>query len=252
MRNAILYWWVGLLLPIYSAMGQGTFQNLNFEAAQVAGYSPGAAIPIIAGLPGWAAGVEGTNKSVTVAYDTLSLGGALISINDVNTGYGFAPIEGTFSAYLFSQGLSSPIATSISQTGLVPPGTMSLLAGMRVQGPAPIVMLGGEAINMIPLASFPTYTLYAGDISAFGGMNETLSFTEPPPVQGSLSGLVLDSIQFSAQPVPEPSELALAGIGALLVGWRVLRRRRGSIPQRGRASASASASASVLQVSPIY
>jgi hypothetical protein len=225
-QNVRLYQWAAFVIPICSAIGQGTFQNLNFESAQVSGLSPGANLPITAGLPGWAAGVDGSNKAGTIWYDTLSLGGALISVNDANTGFGFAPIEGSFSAYLFSQGLSSPIAMSISQSGLVPSGTMSLEVKMRVQGPSPVVMLGGQVISMFPLASFPTYTLYGGDASAFAGQVATLSFTEPPPPQASLSGLVLDSIIFSSQSIPEPGVFALSALAALLMGWRVLKQRR--------------------------
>jgi hypothetical protein len=83
----------------------------------VAGYAPGVYIPITVGLPGWAAGVDGSNKTSLLVYDGISLGGAALSICDANTGFGFTPIEGNFSAYLFSQGLSSPLAMSISQTG---------------------------------------------------------------------------------------------------------------------------------------
>lgn len=227
-QNARLCCWVGFLLPVCSALAQGTFQNLNFESAQVAGYSPGASIPISAGLPGWAAGVTGTNKTATIIYDYISLGAGFISICDTgaSTFYlTFTPIEGKFSVDLFSQGLASPFSTSISQTGLVPSGTMSLQAKMDVQGPTPVVMLGGQVINMIPLAVFPTYTLYGGDISAFGGQTVTLSFTEPPPTQSSPGSLLLDSIVFSPQPVPEPAALGFYALGTLLIGWRLLPRR---------------------------
>ncbi len=38
--------------PIHA---QGTFQNLNFESANLSGYSPGNHVPVSDALPGWSA-----------------------------------------------------------------------------------------------------------------------------------------------------------------------------------------------------
>jgi hypothetical protein len=103
---------------------------------------------------------------------------------------------------------------------------MSLEAQMVVHGPTPVVMLGGQAINMVPLASFATYTLYGADVSAFAGQAATLSFTEPAPTQYLQSSLELDGIVFSPEPVPEPSPFFLFTLGALLLRRRVLGRCR--------------------------
>jgi PEP-CTERM motif len=225
-RPAWLLIGLALLLGVAGATAQGTFQNLGFESALVSGHAPHDGLPITSALPGWAAGVDGADKTATVYYDAVSLGGPFIAINDANTGFGFTPIQGRFSACLFSTGGNLPVATSISQTGLVPADTMSLQAQMVVQGPTPVVMLGGQVINMVPLAAFPAYTLYGADVSAFAGQTATLSFTEPPPGQASVSSLELDGIVFSSEPIPEPGTIAMLSLGALLVGWHVLRRRR--------------------------
>jgi hypothetical protein len=213
-----------LSFGIVAADAQGTFQNLDFESADVAGYGIGSSsVPISSALPGWS-GFYGANQTSQVWYDGISLGGVIISVVDANAAqYGFGPLQGNYSVALFGQGLSSPMSTTISQTGMVPNGTISLRAMMAWSGAAPIVSLGGQIITMMPLQTFGSYTLYGGDISSFAGQVATLSFTEPPPIQSSPSSLLLDGIVFSAQAIPEPNVFGLLGAGGLLLalrGWR--------------------------------
>jgi hypothetical protein len=234
MRRQIPSWlFAGLavLLGVRGAAGQGAFQNLGFESGNIPPATPiSSLVSTNAGLPGWtvylfqpAFGVEPLPQ---VVYDGTSTGGAFVAINDAKTGFGFAPLQGTFSAVLYAGGGPSDQSATISQTGLVPAGTMSLRAFMQWSLVAPIVMLGGQNINMVPLQTFPNYTLYGGDISAFAGQVVALSFTEPPPAPAVASELILDNIVFSTQGVPEPSFFALSALGALLLGVRVLGRRR--------------------------
>ena len=68
--------------------------------------------------------------------------------------------------------------SSISQAGFVPFGTESLQFQVGIATSPFIVTLDGEIINIAPLATFSTYTLYGGDVSAFAGLNETLTFHE--------------------------------------------------------------------------
>ena len=116
------------------------FVNLDFESATVSGYSPGSSdVPTTSALPGWTAYYSnsiGTYASAEVWYDTISLGGNIISIVDskVFSSY-FGPIQGRYSAFLFGGGgPDGPISASISQTGLVPVGTESLLFDARDYG----------------------------------------------------------------------------------------------------------------------
>lgn len=217
-----------LLCVALPAQGQGTFENLDFESANIAGYPVNSShVPITLAIPGWS-GFYGTNQTSDVWYDGVSLGGVMISVVDSNVAqYGFSPLQGKFSAALFGGigGIGTPLAATISQTGLVPAGTKSLQAIWWSEDGNPVVTLGGQTINMVPLASYPTYTLYGGDISSFAGEVETLSITEPPPAQGSPSMLELDNIQFSDQAIPEPGVFGLFALGALVLIWRVLRRR---------------------------
>lgn len=218
-----------------STQAQGTFQNLDFESASPAGYSPGVGdFPVTAAFPGWGVyysspGV-GTKTATTVWYDAVSLGGAFVSLNDTGTGFGFTPIQGMYSAYLFGGPSSyfptngAPTYSAISQTGLIPTGTMSVLMDVKA-GNGFTVSLGGQPINMIALQIFPNYTRYAGDVSAFAGLTAQLTISAPPT--GVPNGVLLDDIGFSPESVPEPGVFGLWVPGALLVGGRVLGRRTG-------------------------
>jgi hypothetical protein len=227
-----------IIVPLLFSSGldglaQG-FVNLDFESANPSGYSPGANnLPTSSAFPEWGVyysspGV-GTNAPTRVWYDSLSLGGAFISVNDVNTGSGFAPIQGQYSAYLFggpSDYFSidgNPTYVTLSQTGLVPNGTESLEMDVRA-GNGFTVTLGGQAINMVPLETFPGYTTYGGDISGLAGSIAQLSVTAPPT--GVPNAVLLDNIRFSSQFVPEPGVFSLSALGALLLGWHGLGRRR--------------------------
>jgi hypothetical protein len=226
--------WVGCLALVLSgalsAQGQGTFENLNFESADLSGYSPASDVPITNALPGWSAYVStsGVPTPLTLVwYDGISFGGAAVSVVDTNIGVsGFYPLQGQYSAYLFGGGSYPLASTTISQTSLVPSGTESLLMDARVSGAAFIVTLGGQTINMIPLQVFANYTLYGGDVSSFAGQVAALSFTVPPAAVAQPSMFELDNIQFSNQAVPEPGVFGLSVLGVLVLGWRVLGRRR--------------------------
>jgi hypothetical protein len=209
------------LLAAVSADAQGTFQNLNFEEASIPVSTPvNSSIPISEALPDWTAYfTSGTtvNAQTQVNYDTISLGGPIISVIDASAP-AFAPLQGTYSAFLFGGGSSTPLySASISQTGTVPTGTQSLLFDAYVSGAPFVVTLGGQAINMTPLETFAHYTLWGGTIpSSFAGQTETLSFTEPPATGVQPSMFELDDIVFSTSSVPEPSPLVLTGLGAFV------------------------------------
>jgi hypothetical protein len=210
-----------------SISAQDTFENLDFESANVSGHSPGNLVPISDALPGWSAYFTSgttTYPQTQVVYDGISLGGAVISVIDDNAA-AFSPLQGNYSAFLFGggYGVNEVLASaSISQTGSVPSGTESLLFDAYVYGAPFTVALGGQTINMTPLQAFQNYTEYGGNIpSSLAGQIETLSFTEPPATGAQPSMFELDDISFSTNAVtPEPSIVALTAIGGLLFGAR--------------------------------
>ncbi len=145
------------------------------------------------------------------------------------TGLGFTPLEGNFSAFLFGGDEFANSSITISQTGLVPSGSLSLqmLVGTYDgfhNGPF-VVALNGQMINMVALQSFQKYILFAGDVSSYAGKVGTLSITAVP-VAFAPNMVSVDGIVFSAQAVPEPSAFALAGIGFSLFGFRRWRKAR--------------------------
>ena len=122
-------------------------------------------------------------------------------------------------------------ASSISQTGLVPVSAKSILF-VAQGGGAPgavilLVSLGGQNIPFYALSTVAPYTsVYGGNIPpTFAGQIEQLTFSA---LEGE-NFWNIDDVQFSSSSVPEPSEFALAALGALLLGFR---RRRNFFTRR--------------------
>ena len=187
-------WLVTVAVAATSARAQGTFQNLDFEAAKVAFVTNSQWANRIAttnALPGWTAFV-GTNQLSLVVYN----GGyvAYVALNETNA----VVINGSFSV-----GLNGG---AISQTGLVPADARSLQFKVKFSGAAPNeiaeVWLGGERLPLVPLGAQQGYFLDGADISSFAGQTETLSF--------SGGSFALDDIEFSPYTLTElPRLLAL-------------------------------------------
>ncbi|HWD19532.1 MAG TPA: hypothetical protein VHB20_09640 [Verrucomicrobiae bacterium] len=214
------------------AFTQGTFQNLDFEAANVFGAQQSILIPTSKALPGWQAYV-GTTLQTQVGYDFISTGAPLISLVDNQAG---APTQGTYGVDIFS---AFTTTSTLSQTGLVPLGTESIRLDATEEFSSFTMTLGGQTVNLTALQTVSGHTVYGGNIGQFAGQNETLSITEnlPNGLPGqSPSLLQLDNISFSSTTVaPEPSPLILTGIaGAVFaVYWRLMLRKpchRRSIP----------------------
>ena len=88
----------------------------------------------------------------------------------------------------------------------------------KIKRPSPFnLSLGGQTLSLIPLGVGSNYTLYGADISLFAGQVENLTITA---LAAPNSADYFDSIVFSPSTVPEPSGLALATLGALLIGFR--------------------------------
>jgi hypothetical protein len=205
-----------ILIVSASLQGQ-SFTNMNFESAQVVFTSTnGIEVNIAAasGLPGWSA-FSGTNQLTQVGYNpnfaAVPLPVCLIASNT-------SVIDGDFGVFLFNNLLGKN--GSISQTGLIPIGTESLL--FDADTPSFVVSLGGQSLSFIAISNAlnsagHSYTVYGADISAFAGQLETLIFS---------GGGVLDDIQFSTTTIPEPSAISVLclGSGVLLYLRRKSRR----------------------------
>ena len=196
-----------VMVAAIAARGQG-FLNLNFESAYNLPGNPGnngTSVAIANALPDWTA-YQGDLALFNVYYASNNFSG---TSSAVGLEGGSLALSGNFSAALYDGG-------SISQTGLVPTNAGSLQfeasSALNLQ-----VFLNGQSLPYSAISGGPGYTVYGANIpGGLDGQTETLTF-------GMGSGeTLLDDIQFIN--VPEPSEYALIGLGAILFGFRYCKR----------------------------
>ena len=202
---------LGVLLAAGNAVGQGTFENLDFEHPVLPLMPVDFQVPITKALPGWTGYIGGVQVDYVI-YNTISIGSSEIDLQGPGS---LEPIlEGSYTVGMgpSTQGLP----TAIAQVGTVPSSAKSL-SFYVYDDSAFTVTFRGTQIPVSVVGSTSTARILGGDISAFAGQTGELRF------QG---GGELDNIQFSDLGVPEPGEAALAALGLLLLGWRALGRRR--------------------------
>ncbi len=171
-------------------------------------------------IPGWSAIplLGDTHGNMLIFYNAVSLGGAMVALDD-NNNTSPKPIQGNYSVYLFGASSYAPPAeqhsASIGQTATIPITAESLtfLAG-DLFGTLQVTF-NGLPINYVVTGSSANYNVYAADISAYAGQYGQLLFTAPVNTRG-----ILDNIQFSSSPVPEPGVSALTALGTVLLGCR--------------------------------
>jgi hypothetical protein len=211
---------VGILV-VLSAHAQGTFQNLNFESADLSNPSgPFNEVPIASALPGWSGSIDGTPVTQIWAND-YSLGAAAIDVfgpgwNSVNPGI----IGGSYSVFLQAFYVTEG-NVSLWQNGTVPVNAESLQFSAWNFGPKGSfsVSFAGNSLSPVVLSSGQTpsgqlYDVYGVNIAPYAGQTGQLEFTALD--NNSPEQIELDDIAFSPTAVPEPTPLALTGIGALL------------------------------------
>ena len=210
---------IAVAFPL-SVCGQGSFQNLDFEAGTLLPES--LQNPALA-LPAW------TCNTSYVGYNTMVAG--TVSILG-SGGFGATAIEGNYSLFFqdlypnlqpYPDGHTRQVDPSISQTGLVPVDALSLLFKAQPGQETLLLSLNGQNIPFFAVGTGPNYTLFGGDVSAFAGQTSDLTFAVAPDPSNS-QGWNIDSIVFSNQSVPEPSTFALlaSAVGLFLS----LRRHR--------------------------
>jgi hypothetical protein len=225
-----------ILIPFIlacGAHGQGTFRNLGFESAKVQDLAPGAfeVVPITEGIRGWTQYSSG-HEEMFVAHNAISDGplASILGPQYASDGIHITPIiEGNYMIFM-TPGPSVGNDLSLAQTGTVPVDARSILFKVRGAS-APILSLGGLPLNIIPVQIGSSYTLYGADATQFAGKTEELRFTTLGPFHLGNTGFFLDSIEFSAQIVPEPgtTTLLLSGLLAIAYGtWRSRKRRASS------------------------
>lgn len=204
-------------VSVFSASAQSTFQNLDFELANPGPltqgpYGPYAInVPVANALPDWSVYYGNTQQS-TIDVNSPSLGST--AVNLYTDGFG-PPIDGDDSVLLQGGVINGvPTPASISQTGTISGTSESLLFKVQSAQP-PIVSIGSQQISLVALGSGSDYTLYGGDISAFSGQTEQITFST-----SGFGSWLIDDISFSPNAVPEPSPFILTGIGGLFFAAR--------------------------------
>ncbi len=232
LTRASLIWTCALALAT-PAFARG-FRDLDCESAKivpVSGGDPYERIQFGPAFPGWS-GYTGSSIEQLALYRRMFLDSSGIVILDRGLPYGFQPIEGNFAALLEAEhGLAPPhlpADATLSQTGTVPAGTQSLLFEARLVGDSASaldVTLGGQSLSLIRVLDTPDYTLYGADVNAWAGETAELDFTlhaYDPYTMPTMRILLLDSIRFSSQPIPEPSAFALMAMAGPLLCWHLI------------------------------
>jgi hypothetical protein len=206
---------VAITFSCLEAKSQG-FVNLNFEHPILPltpffndMYDPASAIP------GWTAYVGG-NPSL-LFYNGISAGGAMIALEDTNN-ISPKPIQGKYSVFLAGDTTGST-SSAIGQTGQIPNSALSVLFYVT-SGNTMLLSFNGQSIPLFFVSATTNYVVMGGDVSTFAGQTGELLFTKPPRTAYGL----IDNIQFSSAPIPEPNSLALVVLGCGLFGFRHWRR----------------------------
>ncbi|HTR41260.1 MAG TPA: hypothetical protein VMH87_06555 [Pseudomonadales bacterium] len=230
-----IFWAMMVSFAFLEGVSGQQFQDLNFESAKLVTVSSGM-VQFAQAFPGWTLTV--TNPfSPDALYDTVYLDSAGISIidNTANTPSFLAGdvIQGRYTAILQSGngyppgGGMVPSDVTLSQTGMVPPGTESLefeIEPLLIGAGNFEVTLDGQPLSLAPLGTGSNYELFGADISQWAGQTAQLAFTVFAQVpHRDDEYLALDAIQFSSQLVPEPGVLSLLALGGLLL-IRAIRR----------------------------
>jgi hypothetical protein len=215
MHTQKLLWCIGVLLGRFCGSAQGTFQNLDFEQANIIYLSP--ASPFIASsnaFPGWTVYANGSPQLI-VSHDQV-YPPAVAGIGENIPPVAHQVLDGKFSAILGGLGLTGGQTASIGQSGVVPADAKSL----RFLEDEPFsVFFAGHSIPLQDLGNGPnSSTILGADISAYAGQYGQLVF------QAGIGGVyLLDDITFSTQPIPEPGALSILCLGALMLSLRFSR-----------------------------
>lgn len=189
------------------------FVNLDFEDATVIPVVPG--IEASSAIPGWTAYYSVGFPLNTIFYNTVSLGGAIVALEDENAPGGVPlPIQGNYSVLLEGSIPNAATSAYIGQAGTIPITAQSLTFFGNLAGNIQVTF-NGQNIPYSTVGNGANYTIYGADISSYAGQTGQLLFTAPV-----LTSALLDNIQFSPSPVPEPRAFALGALGALLLGMR--------------------------------
>ena len=208
-----------LLLAIcQNGWAQG-FVNLDFENPILPLTPNGGLLPATNAIPGWTAYYgSSTNPTLsgpltTIYYNGYSLGGAIVALQDTNA-LSYGAIQGNYSVLLQGSIPFAAVLASIGETGTIPNTAQSLTFFGILAGNLQVTF-NGQPLSVMDISNALNYTIWGADISAYAGQTGQLLFTVPV-----LHAALIDNIQFSSVPIPEPSLVAFTALGALFLGFR--------------------------------
>ena len=239
------------LLVLYGIQAH-SFENLDFEQAMPISTGDEFDIccnqPVVDILPGWTAFdligsptlIPNGGWPLESAYHNsfhiggspgiFNLFGGSIANNHLPAGP-TEPVSGTYSLQL----IGTYAGAALSQVGTLPDGTKSILfSGLFRNGTPPVdhlaetipseipLFLGGVELEVQKLTDSEGYNTFGANIpDALVGQQVELRFVVPPMEQVNMNGVdtyiayeaILDDIQFSPIPVPEPASLMIGALG---------------------------------------
>jgi hypothetical protein len=216
LKQGVLFLLVSLVLgaAVSTGSSQGTFVNLDFEHP---------ILPLLQGqalasraLPGWTS-YDAGNPSSWVYCNDRTLCAAAVTLQ--GPGSADSKLQGQYSVTV-GGACEGGYTAAIGQTGQIPASAQALLFLCDLYESHLQVTFAGQPISVFTMARAADYRIVAGDISGFAGQTGELRFTALPN-----DGAMLDDIQFSPVPIPEPTVSDLAALGAAALAWRFARRR---------------------------
>lgn len=205
-----------LMITAQLGFSQG-FANLDFESTTImTNVNPGGDT-YTATIPGWSVNNPNFSLTGTVPYDSVALDSSEVSLEGANDPYGPSAIQGMYSIFLQGGTIYAPNTNgaSIWQTAQIPATAQSIIYW---GGPLDVTF-GGHMLTFVDVSNAMNYSVYEADIAPYAGQTGELLFTEPWQNSG-----LLDNIQFSTSPVPEPGALALCALGGLSLAWRLRKK----------------------------
>ncbi len=196
-----------MFIKIHGVLGQG-FVNMDFESANLSGYSAGS-VPTSNAIPGWTAYIGGMTLA-NINYNIGIGGGIQVSVIGTNA------FQGNYCVLLqgeVSTSVNEP--ASIGQTGTIPGTAQSLI--FWGFGPG-VVSFNGQILPLTVLSYTANYDILGINISPYAGQTGQLLFTSTH--YGVSTGFSIDNIQFSSSPIPEPGIVSLFALGSLGFLWQ--------------------------------
>ena len=163
----------GVTLTVVATHAQGTFQNLGFESASIVPINGDLYQRVEFGnaLPGWIGYIGGVQQGAAL-YNRYFMDSSAIGLLDQTPPAHFGLPAG-FSSGRFVAVLQAGVAgpnntpadTTLSQSSLVPISAESLrFRAFAWPYGFVTVLLGGQPLTVVPLASSANYTVYGADI----------------------------------------------------------------------------------------